>query len=149
MNVAAGSIKALSTTSQQLQGLSTQFSAKTFVGVWHEALTLKAVVFDTFGLNVEAERQHYRHIETIPSRVVGNASFITTHYSYPENPLWQRMETLSVVALPQHTPQEGHAHLMLKGELLVDYAMDGTIVCRALYEAVLTPVESTQPKALV
>jgi DNA-binding transcriptional MerR regulator len=141
--------QALSTTTQQLQGLSTQFSPKTFVGVWHEALTLKAVVFDTFGLNVEAERQHYRHIETIPSRVVGNASFITTHYSYPENPLWQRMETLSVVALPQNTPQEGNTHLVLKGELLVDYAMDGTIVCRALYEAALTPVESTQPKALV
>jgi hypothetical protein len=58
-------------------------------------------------------------------------AFITTRYAYPDNDLWQRHETLTLVMLEEH---------QAKGELQVDYILDGVTVCRAIYTATLARI---------
>jgi hypothetical protein len=60
--------------------------------------------------------------------VVGNVAFVTTRYAYPDNTLWHRLETLTLVYMEENEAQ---------GELQVDYVLDGIPVCRAIYMAQL------------
>jgi DNA-binding transcriptional MerR regulator len=120
--------QASDTLKQELYASRAGFEAKRFMGNWKEALVLQEIQFDTFGLNVEPTREQHRLIDVTPTRVIGNVAFITTRYAYPDNDLWQRHETLTLIMLEEH-----HA----KGELQVDYILDGVTVCRAIYTASL------------
>jgi hypothetical protein len=96
------------------------------LGNWRESLKLREIQYDTFGLNVESERSQHRLIDSTPTRIVGNVAFMTTRYAYPDNDLWQRLETLTFVFMEENKGQ---------GELQVDYILDGIPVCRAIYTA--------------
>jgi DNA-binding transcriptional MerR regulator len=113
---------------QQWQELTTGFNPKRFVGHWQETLLLKQKVFDTFGLNVEPQRNQHRVFEIAPTRVAGNAGFFSFEYRYPDNAVWKRLEALSLVCVSENE---------LVGEVSVDYVLDGVIVCRAIYQATL------------
>ncbi len=104
------------------------FAGQRFLGNWRESLKLREIQYDTFGLNVEEERRQYRLIDAVPTRIVGNVAFVTTRYAYPDNTLWQRLETLTIVYMEENKAQ---------GELQVDYILDGIPVCRAIYTATL------------
>ena len=118
----------LAAIQQQWQELTTGFNPKRFVGHWQETLLLKQKVFDTFGLNVEPQRNQHRVFETAPTRVAGNAGFFSFEYRYPDNAVWKRLEALSLVCVSENE---------LVGEVSVDYVLDGVIVCRAIYQATL------------
>jgi DNA-binding transcriptional MerR regulator len=113
---------------QELQASRTAFDAQRFMGNWKEALVLQEIQFDTFGLNVENQREQHRLIDTPPNRIIGNVAFMSTRFAYPDNELWQRHETLTCIMLEEH---------FAKGELQVDYVLDGVTVCRAIYLATL------------
>jgi DNA-binding transcriptional MerR regulator len=102
------------------------FAGSRFLGDWRESLKLREIQYDTFGLNVEEERSQHRLIDSVPTRIVGNVAFVTTRYAYPDNTLWQRLETLTIVYMEENKAQ---------GELQVDYILDGIPVCRAIYTA--------------
>ena len=102
------------------------FEGERFLGDWRESLKLREIQYDSFGLNVEEERRQHRLIDTVPTRIVGNVAFVTTRYAYPDNTLWQRLETLTVVYMEENKAE---------GELQVDYILDGIPVCRAIYIA--------------
>jgi DNA-binding transcriptional MerR regulator len=102
------------------------FAGSRFLGDWRESLKLREIQYDTFGLNVEEERSQHRLIDSVPTRIVGNVAFVTTRYAYPDNTLWQRLETLTIVYTEENKAQ---------GELQVDYILDGIPVCRAIYTA--------------
>jgi len=102
------------------------FAGNRFLGDWRESLKLREIQYDTFGLNVEEERSQHRLIDSVPTRIVGNVAFVTTRYAYPDNTLWQRLETLTIVYMEENKAQ---------GELQVDYILDGIPVCRAIYIA--------------
>ncbi len=104
------------------------FAGQRFLGDWRESLKLREIQYDTFGLNVEEERSQHRLIDAVPTRIVGNVAFVTTRYAYPDNTLWQRLETLTIVYMEENKAQ---------GELQVDYILDGVPVCRAIYTATL------------
>ncbi|MCS6265948.1 MAG: MerR family transcriptional regulator [Vampirovibrio sp.] len=123
----------LENVQQQWQELTTGFNPKRFVGHWQETLLLKQKVFDTFGLNVEPQRNQHRVFEIAPTRVAGNAGFFSFEFKYPDNTVWKRLEQLSLVSI---SPDE------LVGEVSVDYVLDGVIVCRAIYQASLQRVQS-------
>ena len=123
----------LENVQQQWQELTTGFNPKRFVGHWQETLLLKQKVFDTFGLNVEPQRNQHRVFEIAPTRVAGNAGFFSFEFKYPDNTVWKRLEQLSLVSI---NPDE------LVGEVSVDYVLDGVIVCRAIYQASLQRVQS-------
>jgi DNA-binding transcriptional MerR regulator len=118
----------LAAIQQQWQELTTGFNPKRFVGHWQETLLLKQKVFDTFGLNVEPQRNQHRVFEVAPTRVAGNAGFFSFEYRYPDNAVWKRLEALSLVCVSENE---------LVGEVSVDYVLDGVIVCRAIYQATL------------
>ncbi|MFM7390089.1 MAG: hypothetical protein ACKO34_05660 [Vampirovibrionales bacterium] len=119
-----GLSKALTQAEKRLQGMVQGFNPNDFVGQWAEQLSLKDVVFDNFGLNIEQQRQQLRVIETPPASIVGNVAFMTLRYNYPDNPVWQRIERLTLIA-------NGTTHL--QGELHIDYLLDGVPVCQAIY----------------
>jgi DNA-binding transcriptional MerR regulator len=123
----------LESIQQQWQELTTGFNPKRFVGHWQETLLLKQKVFDTFGLNVEPQRNQHRVFEIAPTRVAGNAGFFSFEFKYPDNTVWKRLEQLSLVSI---SPDE------LVGEVSVDYVLDGVIVCRAIYQATLQRVQN-------
>jgi DNA-binding transcriptional MerR regulator len=104
------------------------FAGNRFLGNWRESLKLREIQYDTFGLNVEEHRSQHRLIDVVPTRVVGNVAFVTTRYAYPDNTLWHRLETLTLVYMEENEAQ---------GELQVDYVLDGIPVCRAIYMAQL------------
>jgi DNA-binding transcriptional MerR regulator len=113
---------------EELKAQRQGFAGSRFLGNWRESLKLREIQYDTFGLNVEEQRSQHRLIDVLPARVVGNVAFVTTRYAYPDNSLWQRLETLTLVYL-----EDNHA----QGELQVDYILDGIPVCRAIYLAQL------------
>jgi DNA-binding transcriptional MerR regulator len=113
---------------EELKAQRQGFAGIRFLGNWCESLKLREIQYDTFGLNVEEQRSQHRLIDVVPTRVVGNVAFVTTRYAYPDNTLWQRLETLTLVYL-----EDNHA----QGELQVDYILDGIPVCRAIYIAQL------------
>ena len=123
----------LDSVQQQWQELTTGFNPKRFVGHWQETLLLKQKVFDTFGLNVEPQRNQHRVVEVAPTRVAGNAGFFSFEFKYPDNTAWKRLEQLSLVSI---SPDE------LVGEVSVDYVLDGVIVCRAIYQATLQRLQN-------
>jgi DNA-binding transcriptional MerR regulator len=116
---------------QELKAQRDGLNPQRFLGNWKESLTLREIQYDTFGLNVETQRGQHRLIDVLPTRIVGNVAFITTRYAYPDNPLWQRLETLSFVFI-----DDAHS----QGELQVDYILDSVPVCRAIYTAHLSRV---------
>jgi DNA-binding transcriptional MerR regulator len=121
----------LENVQKQWQELTVGFNPNRFVGHWQETLLLKQKVFDTFGLNVEAQRNQHRVFDVAPTRVAGNAGFFSFEFKYPENTVWKRLEQLSLVAISSDE---------LVGEVSVDYVLDGVIVCRAIYQASLQRV---------
>jgi DNA-binding transcriptional MerR regulator len=123
----------LENVQQQWQELTTGFNPKRFVGHWQETLLLKQKVFDTFGLNVEPQRNQHRVFEIAPTRVAGNAGFFSFEFKYPDNTVWKRLEQLSLVSISADE---------LVGEVSVDYVLDGVIVCRAIYQATLQRIQS-------
>ena len=112
--------------SNELKAQRQGFEGHRFLGNWRESLKLREIQYDTFGLNVESERSQHRLIDSTPTRIVGNVAFMTTRYAYPDNDLWQRLETLTFVFMEENKGQ---------GELQVDYILDGIPVCRAIYTA--------------
>ncbi len=112
--------------SNELKAQRHGFEGHRFLGNWRESLKLREIQYDTFGLNVESERSQHRLIDSTPTRIVGNVAFMTTRYAYPDNDLWQRLETLTFVFMEENKGQ---------GELQVDYILDGIPVCRAIYTA--------------
>jgi DNA-binding transcriptional MerR regulator len=121
-------VQQLSQKNEQLESQMSQlcetFDPKVLLGRWQEEATLSEVLFDNFGINVEQTRKLERHISAVPSRVFGNAAIISAQYEYESNPLWRRHETLSIA-------YQGQQHL--KGDLQVDYLLDGVVVARCLY----------------
>jgi len=112
----------------ELHAQRSGFKPNRFLGNWKETITLREIQYDTFGLNVEEQRQQHRLIDMTPSRIVGNVAFFTTRFAYPDNELWQRIETLTCVYLDDS---------QAAGDLQVDYILDGVPVCRAIYTATL------------
>jgi DNA-binding transcriptional MerR regulator len=101
----------------------------TFTGTWQETAQLSEVVYDSFGINFEADRSRVLNIPDAPRRVYGNTAILFTQYDYDANPMWKRHETL--VAAYQSDNQ-------LTGELFTEFLLDGVPVGKAVYTVTCT-----------
>jgi DNA-binding transcriptional MerR regulator len=109
---------------RRIQALTSGFDAQRFCGDWMETGHLVEVLYDNFGINIEAERVRLFRIPEVPSRIYGNTAIITTSYQYETNNLWRRNETLTVSCTEED---------LLDGELVAEYILDGVPVAKALY----------------
>ncbi len=108
----------------KIVAMNAAFDASKFCGDWMEAGSLVEVLYDNFGINIEAERVRLFRISEKPSRIYGALAVINTSYQYETNNLWKRDETLMVSYIDEQT---------LEGELIAEYVLDGVPVAKALY----------------
>ncbi|MEM0952369.1 MAG: hypothetical protein AAGI66_09565, partial [Cyanobacteria bacterium P01_H01_bin.74] len=117
--------KALEEAKAKLALANQAFSAHHFCGDWMESGTLADVVYDNFGIAIEPERIRLFRISEPPERLYGKTMIISTNYQYDTNTIWKRDETLIVNFIDSNT---------LRGEVLVEYIMDGVPVAKAVYQ---------------
>lgn len=108
----------------KITAMNAAFDPNRFCGDWMETGSLVEVVYDNFGINIEAERVRLFRISEKPSRIYGKLAIINTSYQYETNNLWKRDETLMVSYMDEQT---------LEGELVAEYVLDGVPVAKALY----------------
>jgi len=113
----------------QFKGAIQQFDPKQFCGNWQEEARLITVVYDNFGINVEPNRRRVFQVSEPPAHTYGNNTVISTQYEYENNPMWKRFETLVLTCI---SPKA------LQGQLIVEYAIDGVPVCKAVYQVQCT-----------
>ena len=101
-----------------------RFTARSFCGDWMEDSRLIDVVYDNFGIQVEPKRTRMFRIGSTPERVFGKTAIISTCYEYETNRMWKREETMTVTYMDNDS---------LRGELLIEYILDGVPVAKALY----------------
>jgi DNA-binding transcriptional MerR regulator len=119
----------INTLNNRLSLLQKPFEAHRFCGDWMENGALVEIVYDNFGINIEPERTRLFRIAEPPERLYGQNACIHTVYQYESNPLWKRHETLVMAYLDEK---------FLKGEVTVEYILDGVPVAKALYQMTCT-----------
>ena len=112
---------------QRIKDANQPIEAESFVGTWQEHAQLSEVIYDSFGINFETDRQRKLNIPEAPQRQYGNAAVLVTQYDYEANPMWKRHETLFIAYLNE---QE------LAGELMTEFLLDGVPVGKAIYKVV-------------
>jgi DNA-binding transcriptional MerR regulator len=121
--------KELLTAQQALSQANQPVESHQLLGDWHEASELQTVVYDSFGVNIEASRTKTVTLEPASTHAYGQSIVVRQTYTYQQNALWQRHETLLLSVINAQ---------LLQGELTVDYWLDGSPVCQARYSVTLT-----------
>jgi hypothetical protein len=121
--------KELLTAQQALSQANQPVEPNQLLGQWHEASELQTVVYDSFGVNVEASRTKMVALEPASTHAYGQSVVVRQTYTYQQNALWQRHETMLLSVINAQ---------LLQGELTVDYWLDGAPVCQARYSVTLT-----------
>jgi DNA-binding transcriptional MerR regulator len=110
---------------QRIKDSHKHVPASAYVGTWQERAQLAEVVYDSFGINFEAERNQTLNIPQPPQRLYGNAVILSTQYDYEANPMWKRNETLMLAYEADNT---------MSGELITEFLLDGVPVGKAIYQ---------------
>lgn len=105
--------------------LANKYQPSNFLGNWLEEASLNEIIFDNFGINIESKRNRMFKITHPPERFYGPTAIIETVYDYKTNTLWKRTETLVLTIANENA---------LEGELVMEYALDGTPVAKAIYK---------------
>jgi DNA-binding transcriptional MerR regulator len=109
----------------QVQRSQQAIDARAFKADWMEHAALSEILYDNFGINFEPDRVRLFRIAEAPLRTFGNTAVITTRYDYETNPLWKRIETLTVAYIRSD---------LLEGELATEFILDGVPVAKAIYK---------------
>jgi chromosome segregation ATPase len=102
-----------------------QHNPQLFIGSWLEEASLKEIHYDTMGINIPETRSRSFKLTKAPDRTYGAMAILETTYDYRTNTLWKRRETMTVEYFYRASE--------LKGELVVDFMLEGKSVAKATY----------------
>ena len=109
---------------QELENTQSGIEATAFIGNWRQTLTLLAIEYDEFGLNIEPSMTRRERIESAPTRCFSRCAVLKRSYAYDDNPLWSRQEEWTLSYESEH---------QLLGEARLEFILDEVNVARAIY----------------
>ena len=111
------------------QGGSRQPNAESFCGVWNEEAYWLETRFDTYGVDIPADRRRLLTIAQPPTQCIGSIAVISQTYRLDQQPQWQRTETLLLTITNP---------MRLQGLMDVTYRLNETPVAQAWYRITAT-----------
>ncbi|MDH4379149.1 MAG: hypothetical protein QE263_04500 [Vampirovibrionales bacterium] len=103
---------------------SRQPNADTFCGQWNEEAYWLETRFDTYGVDIPADRRRVLTIAQPPMQLIGPMAVLSQTYRLEQQPQWQRTETLLLIATNP---------MRLQGLMDVTYRLNETPVAQAWY----------------